>query len=139
MSKPNLKDYYRYRDVIGEEKANKLFLNNRKEVKGSKSSPPNQGADLFSDEGLSNSIDALHSEQVQKSLPQRQAQVYNAVKVLGIASYNMIVEATGLPINVVIPRIRELIDKGLLKKFEQELKGKYGFKVLHFTINNNNN
>jgi len=138
MGKPNWKGYYRYRNVIGESEANKLFLKNKK-VEGGESLPINNQPDLFADESLSNSIDALYSEQVQKSLPKRQGQVYEAVKVLGVANYNMIVEATGLPINVVIPRVKELTDKGLLKKFEQELKGKYGFKVLHFTINNNNN
>jgi len=143
MNKVN--EFLRYRDVIGEEEATRLFL--RKQPKkiinnGGGISP----ADLFTqaepktDLGMARKIDAFYSEPVQKSLPRRQAQVYEAIKILGVANDNMISEATGLPTSTVIPRRKELMKIGMVEAISDEIVSKYsGIIVTHYRATNHSN
>lgn len=66
-------------------------------------------------------------------LGKRQQQVFDAVCELGSASNEMIQKQTGLPINVVTPRVKELRDKGYLG-LERIGKSSAGRPVMYWSI-----
>lgn len=72
-----------------------------------------------------------------QKLGKRQQQVFDAVCELGSASNEAIQKQTGLPINVVTPRVKELRDKGYLG-FERIGKSSAGRPVMYWSVRNPN-
>lgn len=58
---------------------------------------------------------------IQGNLGERQRQVYAALLNIREGTNNMISKASGLPINVVTPRIFELREKGLVVESYKDL------------------
>lgn len=72
-----------------------------------------------------------------RQLGHRQQQVFDAVCELGVASNDMIVQQTGLPINVVTPRVNELVKMGRLG-LERIAVNTLGNKAKHWSVRDPN-
>lgn len=75
------------------------------------------------------SIFAYH-ELTDKQVSKRKRQVLEGLKKLGTGTNRMIAEASGVPINVVTPRMGEMVVEGIVEEDHRDIDPGTGRKAI---------
>jgi DNA-binding Lrp family transcriptional regulator len=79
------------------------------------------------------SIFAYH-ELTDKQLSKRKIQVLDGLRKLGTGTNRMISEASGVPINVVTPRMGEMVVEGVIEEDHRDVDPGTGRKAIFWRV-----